>query len=366
MTEDDLMSSVSEGLKRPIKKEEIFSPEIKINHLKRIDKIFNKGIHYYLDPGDPVISKEASIFFRKKDFNTDLNIGAKKIVHHFEDLKISLSAISKLAEVRTDRVLPIYSVKEDPYVVAEEIRSKLYPTFQYNLRDFLKSLINKLAEYNILVFEFIETWNKKEKANIDGFFLTPNVIVLKRQQSSFRREIFTLAHELGHYLLNEEEIEKINFESAPNQNLSKTERWCNDFSFSFLAGEYSQLIENLEAASVLNDYHFEKVEQISKATHLSQLAIFTKLLLDRKLSPKDYNQIKADFAEAYYARQKEKEEQKKLDKLSGKESRGSVPKPIQSPLLVSTIQAAFYEGVINEYEVCKTLNIRPEKLSHFI
>ncbi|MDQ2752975.1 MAG: hypothetical protein M3R72_08130 [Bacteroidota bacterium] len=28
----------------------------------------------------------------------------------------------------------------------------------------------KLAEKNILVFEFVETWNKKEKANIHGFF----------------------------------------------------------------------------------------------------------------------------------------------------------------------------------------------------
>jgi radical SAM superfamily enzyme YgiQ (UPF0313 family) len=43
----------------------------------------------------------------------------------------------------------------------------------------------------------IETWNKKEKANIDGIYLSPNVIVLKRQKS-YRRETFTLIHELGH------------------------------------------------------------------------------------------------------------------------------------------------------------------------
>ncbi|MFX4971243.1 ImmA/IrrE family metallo-endopeptidase, partial [Acinetobacter baumannii] len=66
----------------------------------------------------------------------------------------------------------------------------------------MKNFISKFAENNILVFEFIETHNKKEKANINGFYLTPNVIVLKRNQKSFSREIFTLAHELGHYLLN--------------------------------------------------------------------------------------------------------------------------------------------------------------------
>ena len=31
-------------------------------------------------------------------------------------------------------------------------------------------------------------------------------------------------------------------------------------------------------------------------------------------------------------------------------------------MFVSTIQTAYYEGVLNEYEVCKKLNIKPEKL----
>jgi Zn-dependent peptidase ImmA (M78 family) len=42
-----------------------------------------------------------------------------------------------------------------------------------------------------------ETHNKKEKANISVFYLSPNVIVLKRNQKFLKREIFTLAHELG-------------------------------------------------------------------------------------------------------------------------------------------------------------------------
>ena len=52
----------------------------------------------------------------------------------------------------------------------------------------------------LFVFEYIETWNKKEKTNIDGFYLKPNVIVLKHHKH-YKREIFTLAHELGHCLL---------------------------------------------------------------------------------------------------------------------------------------------------------------------
>ena len=94
---------------------------------------------------------------------------------------------------------------------------------------------------------------KKEKANIDGFFLCPNVIVLKRNQNAFNREIFTLLHELGHYLLNEEEIEQVDVLNTVNSNLSEVERWCNDFAYYFLAGDYSAIIDNMDMADASND-----------------------------------------------------------------------------------------------------------------
>ncbi|MCO7332794.1 ImmA/IrrE family metallo-endopeptidase [Riemerella anatipestifer] len=366
MTIDELLMSINDELKKPITREEILTENIKISHLKRIDRVFNKGLHFYLDPKSPEISKDASIFFRKSKFDADLNIGAKKIVNQFEEFKISLSAISKLAEINTDRVLPVFKTSESPKKTALEIRKILYPKFQQNLREFLKSLISKFAEKNILVFEFIETWNKKEKANIDGFFLNPNVIVLKRQQSSFRREIFTLAHELGHYLLNIEEVDNLEIADLANHNLSKIEKWCNDFAFYFIAGEYGNVIDKLEKASSANDYNFKIIEKISQNTHLSQIAIFTRLLLNNQISPKDYNNVKSDFEEQFRLKQLEEQRQKELDKQNGVKRGGSVPKPINSPLLISTIQTAFYEGVINEFDVCKTLNITPDKLNKYI
>lgn len=366
MTVEDLLLSVSEGLKKPLTKDDILSNEINVSHLKRIDKVFNKGLHYYLDPKSPEVSKDASIFFRKNKFGTELNIGAKKIVNQFEEFKISLSAISKLAEINIDRSLPIFSAQDDPKSAATKIRKELYPDSNPIPKEFLRALISKFAEKNILVFEFVETWNKKEKANIDGFFLAPNVIVLKRQQSSFRREIFTLIHELGHYLLNEEEIEELDISNLANNKLSAIERWCNDFAYYFLAGEYNKAFEQIDKADGTNDYHFELIESISKHTHLSQIALFTKLLFQRKISQDNYNNIKADFDEQYRLRQEEEKKQRELDKLQGIQKSGSTPKPINSPLLISTITTAFYEGVINEYDVCKTLNISPDKLEKYL
>jgi Zn-dependent peptidase ImmA (M78 family) len=367
ITLKELLEKISEGLKNPITKDDLYSSEIKISHLKKIDKIFNKGLEYYINPRPISENKDASIFFRKDKFNSDLNIGAKKIVNQFEDLKNSLTAISKLSDIRFEREIPIFSIKDNPKKVAQEIRDSLYPNeFSPILRDFLKDLISKFAENNIMVFEFIETWNKKDTANINGFYLNPNVIVLKRQQKSFRREIFTLIHELGHYLLNEEEIEEVDVKSISQKDLSKIENWCNEFSYFFLVGNYANTIESLNKADSSNDYHFDLIQRISKETNLSTLALYTRLLYSKKISYKGYNNVKNELEELYRKKIEEENKKKELDKISGIKKGGSVPKPINSPLFVNTLQTALYGGVINEYDFCKKLNIKPEKIDKYI
>ena len=363
---EDFLVLISKGLKKPITKDEIFKKEIKLSHLKKIDKFFNKGLHFYIDPKVPKESKEASIFFRKQSFNSELSLGAKRVVNKFEELKISLSAIAKLSELEINRMLPRYKITDSPKIVAYKIRIELYPSFSNDLKDFLKSLISKLAEKNVMVFEFIEYWNQKEKVNIDGFYLNPNVIVLKRNQISFRREIFTLIHELGHYLLNEEEIEELDYLNIARKDLSSIERWCNDFAYYFLAGAYADVIEKLQNAGSKNDYHFDLIEDISRKTHLSKIALYTRLLFQNKISQSDYNNVKNDFEEKFLAKLKEKQKEKERDKELGIKRGGSAPQPINSPLFITTIQTAFYEGILNEYEVCKYLNIRPDKLVEYI
>lgn len=361
----EFLSIISNGLKNPITESDIFSERIEISYLKRIDKVFEKGIHYYLDPKAPEKAKEASVFFRKDNFGTDLNFRAKKIVSQFEDLKISIAAIAKLADLNTKRKIPKFNLNDNPELIASEFRKILYPAFTSKRRYFLKSLISKFAENNIIVFEFVETHSRKEKANIDGFFLKPNVIVLKRHQS-FRREIFTLAHELGHFLLEKEEIELLDYSVIADKHLSKIERWCNDFAYYFLIGEYVKDIKNLVRANSSNDYHYDLLRTISENTHLSQIALFTRLLFQNQISQKNYNIVRVDFEEQFKKHQEEKERKKELQREQGIKQRGSIAKPIPSPLFISTIQAAFYEGIINEYEVCKKLNIKPENLNKFI
>ena len=67
---EDFLSLLSKGLKNRIKKEDIFTEDIKVSLLKRVDKVFDKGLNYYLDPKPLRESKEESIFFRKDKFKS--------------------------------------------------------------------------------------------------------------------------------------------------------------------------------------------------------------------------------------------------------------------------------------------------------
>ncbi len=167
----DLLKRLNVKRKTPLKDKDIFNEEIKLSILKKIDSVFNKGLSYYIDPKEPTKSKDESIFFRKDSFNAQLNLGAKQIVTKFEEEKIAFSTLAKLSDFKIKRQIPVYKITDKPLAIATKIRELLYPEFIPDKREFLKNFISKLANNNILVFEFVETHNKREKANINGFYL---------------------------------------------------------------------------------------------------------------------------------------------------------------------------------------------------
>lgn len=366
LDKEEFLDLVSEGLKSKLTWEDIFQDEIQLNHLKRIDKIFSKGLSYYLDPAPPIQSKESSIFFRKEKFGANLNLASKKIVTQFEEMKLSLSGLAKMSDLKMDRILPIYSIDQEAKEVAKTIRETLYPKVPKDSKKFLEALIHKFAAANILVFEFVESPNLKQKVNIDGFYLQPNVIVLRRNQDYFKREIFMFAHELGHYLLNQEEVESMEYDHFALGATSKVESWCNSFAFAFLAGEKLMDLDQLPEIGASNNYSFEEIKAISDSTHMSFTAILTYLVRKGKMSGAIYGRMRKEQEDTIQAKKDLEKKKRELEKEMGKPSMGAQAKPIQSPLFVSAIQTAFFDGVINEYELCKTLHLKPEQLEKYL
>lgn len=356
MTRDDLLAQLNENRSRGYSLSDINGNLIASTVLKNIDKIFQVGLEYYLDFSAISRKKSSSIFFRKTKFGSTLNMEAKRRVQSFEMLKAELDAYWKLSEISIPKPSIHKTIHDDPYQSALKARELFYPQNVVRKdRDFLKEFINKLAEQYIYVFEFVETWNKKELANIDGVFIGPNMIVLKRQKS-FKREIFTLAHELGHCLLREEEIESLDLPSmATNANLTAVEKWCNDFAFYFLMGDKISEFNLIERADDTNDYEMDTIELLSSTTHVSRLALFTRLVMAHKMSNLHYQYVRADLDAQY---------QKMVnDAVVNVEKKGGAsPKPIISNFYRDTLCCALYNGIINEAKFCKELRVKPTEI----
>ena len=217
-----------------------------------------------------------------------------------------------------------------------------------------------------MIFEFVETHNKKEKANIDGFYIEPNAIVLKRNQDSFSREIFTLSHELGHYLLQQEEVDELDFTKITENNtsLSEIENWCNSFAYNLLLGaDNAARLDSIDIYDYKVDYGHELVEAISKSTNLSRLAIFTNLFFQHKMSFTDYSNVRDDLYRQWQERKDADRLKKDQEKASGIQTKGRTPKPIQSNLVIDIYNYALNRGVVTEYEYCSVLNVSPNDIS---
>lgn len=361
MSKDDLLAILNEERKKPITLEDIYGNEIKISLLKKIDEVFHKGLAFYLDFTPMDLNQTSKVFFRKSRFHSVLTIEDKRLVDSFESLKSLLDGYRVLTDTLTS-VYPwhnSYTIETDPKSVADEVRAVLIPERDVkDHRKFLKGMISKLAEINVYVFEFVETWNKRDKATIDGFYIDPNVIVLKRQKS-YKREIFTLAHEIGHYLLGEEDIEAIDMSKVDRHRASnKVERWCNDFAFHLIAGDAVAELDQFDSCS--EDVH-QTIDRLSAETHISRMAWYTRLAYRREVPMPYYRSIIRELEEEQAEKIKEQKEEQK-----GQSSNAHTPKPIVSPLYLETMQYAFYNGLISEASFCEQLKISPKQVEKYL
>ena len=246
--EKELLEYINDGRKRLLREEEVFSKQIKLSVLKRIDAVFKQGLSFYTNPSDIEKKHDNSIFFRKAQFNAQPNLGDRLRVNAIERDSHYLNTLVQLSDYPLTISSRSHSIKENPKEFAFKAREKFYPQRRdVSDRDFLKDFVNKLSEQNIIVFEFVENWNLKNKTSIDGLFIKPNIIAIKRQQDSFKREVFTLAHELGHYLLKQEELDQ---PVVGQRSEKKIEQWCDSFAFSFLIGQEKNQ-ELLEALALV-------------------------------------------------------------------------------------------------------------------
>ncbi|MCX2683856.1 ImmA/IrrE family metallo-endopeptidase [Campylobacter sp. MIT 21-1685] len=303
--------------------------------LKAIDTIFQVGLDFYTNPS-PIDTHKSSILFRKDNLKKSLDIGDIQFITQYEKEINYINSLAKLGDFQfTMRKLKSFTLQDSPFEAAMQMQF-LLPTKKLSDKQFLESLINNLAEQNILVLENIESHNKKYKSNLCGFFIEPNVIVLKQQGR--KREIFTLAHELGHYLLKNENIDENIFVQNPNNE----ENWCNQFAFALLLGENFNELENIPSNAI--NLENKVIQNLSERKHISRLALFYHFARTNKIQWVKYKQLKENLNDEYM--QKKQKNKNNQDNTIFK-----APIPVLSPLQKDIFINAFLEGVVSEYTI---------------
>jgi Zn-dependent peptidase ImmA (M78 family)/transcriptional regulator with XRE-family HTH domain len=138
---------------------------------------------------------------------------------------------------------------------------------------------------NILVFQF-----SFEGGNIRGFLLKetkPYTIVLNSRED-IRARIFTLLHEYGHILLNESKSALCYPEYVPisNQVEDKIERWCDNFSGSFLMPREPFL------SDFNNSLTYEKIRWLANKYQVTKLAALTRLFVLNAITWQQYDELR--------------------------------------------------------------------------
>ncbi|MEX2565597.1 MAG: hypothetical protein WD431_06620 [Cyclobacteriaceae bacterium] len=161
-------------------------------------------------------------------------------------------------------------------------------------------------------------------------------------------------------------MESLNYDQLALGPISKIESWCNSFAFEFLGADELDTLNNLPEIGKSNDYSFDEIKAVSDKTHLSFTAILTYLVRTKKMSGAIYGRMKKDQEDTIQAKKELEKRKREVEKEMGKKPMGIQAKPNQSTLFVSAIQTAFFDGVINEYELCKTLHLMPEQLEKYL
>lgn len=361
--------------------ESVLHGKLKVSEsvLKKIDSVFERGLTWYISKRDLPGRENLSVFFRKDKFNSELNLGAIKKIEEYEKIKTEIDSMCSYINYNAERKMQ-YSLSDDPKEVAaivrqgfikEEIRLNRKSIFNSQLEDrkFLEGLIRLIEEFNVFVFEFVDLKKKEElRSAFNGFYIRNNLIVIKRQDY-FKREIFTLMHEFGHYLIDKEEIDKITGEELIDKS-GDIEKWCNDFAYYFLSGNYDAKLKVLSFASIENDFHEETVKEIAFRTHLSSLALYTRMRINERISYADYERIKKDtkriMQEIKESNAEELKQKKQLAELKGETYFIPPKKTIESKLYKELIKINYFEGNISESKVIESLNIKNKSFEEVI
>lgn len=198
------------------------------------------------------------------------------------------------------------SMQEQPQEVAAKIRKhlNLYELREIeNINQALEAYIEKLESLGVAIFQLSLTQDK-----LRGFSIIDDVmpiIGIKRGGEQPTAKIFTLFHELGHILLNED-----GFCDLSEKASLEIEKWCNAFAAEILipTSELLQMEIVLQQKHTNNKIWAKKdLVELGNYFHVGPLAILRSLLENKLTTPIFYKEKHQAWNKPQFGRAKHPE-----------------------------------------------------------
>lgn len=319
--------------------------------------------------------------FISKELPPEYRYDEKPNFRKFKNYEVFVSDARKLVnqakryrdfflELREDIELPItpFSLGQD--MTSEKIKKMSPEEASIWARNWLSlkeskhltfnQLREKLEEKSIFVFlsnKFRGSGHIGKDSNFRGVCLTHEVmpIIIINDSDARKAQSFTLFHELGHLLRNDDAIDS--FEESD----SSTEWWCEDFSGNFLMPR-KEFLENIEQWKKIvdfeNELELEIVEKIADHFQVSTHACLVRMQRVKVISKEKYDDLDEE-------RKEKNEEYLKILK----DSEGGLPRNRPNEVkkqfglpFIRTVFDAWYQKDLNLVQVLRVFDLK--KVSH--
>lgn len=262
--------------------------DLSLTQLKKLAKFFNRGLLFFIAETEVNETKLRTSGFRTlSNEYPQLDPHIKALMERVErQRQIFLNLREELHEEEAQTFRPPIVPRDDLKTAAEIIRKWIPLNGERSFESYRRGLESR----GVLVFRsngYIGAWKVPTESEIEGFTIYHKqfpIIFVKKQEAK-TRELFTLAHELGHLVLDRAgSIDNEDNIFAPKGK----EREVNAFAGLLLVPDEVLERINLDVKPTKADQFETWLKQPAQACGVSVEVVLRRLLDTKKINRKEY------------------------------------------------------------------------------
>lgn len=349
--DEGLVASLEEGRKKPT-----------ITQLRTLARYYRRSLDVFLlsePPNEPPLPHDFRVLPNERDlpFHSETRFALRKA----RRLQSIVSELKGPFHEDLFYKLGKIDIFTDTEFLANEIRSLIGIDLQTQIKwknvDALNKWIRLVENLNVIVTQISMPIEDARAFSLkrDGY----PIIVLNRTDSR-NGKVFSLFHEVGHVLLNEEGICDPSIHSPKR---FPVEEFCNHFAGAFLVPKKDLLDHYIVKKQNINEEWLEHtLHMLANDFKVSKEVILRRLLIFKCTSQEFYDTKRKEWA--IRDKQIQEEKIKKLkERKSGRQNIARECIQQNGASIVSLVLESYYDDKLSKYDIANYLEVNLKHLS---